>query len=46
MILKTQVGKWSNVPNSYVNNDGKPNLNRSNVDNSDDARFAVRLRGN
>ena len=34
------VDRWSNVPNSYVNNDGKPNLNNSNVDNDNDARVA------
>ena len=36
------VDKWSNVPNSYVNNDGKPNLNNSNAENDNDARLAVR----
>lgn len=32
------------VPNSYVNDDGKPNLNNSNADNDDDGRLAVRFR--
>lgn len=29
------------MPNSYVNNDGKPNLNNSNAENENDARLAV-----
>jgi hypothetical protein len=38
------VDRWSIVPNSYVNNDGKPNLNNSNADNQNDARVAERYR--
>ena len=33
------------MPNSYVNNDGKPNLNNSNAENENDARLAVRCIG-
>ena len=32
------------VPNSYVNDDGKPNLNNSNARNDNHARVAVRYR--
>ena len=35
---------WSNVPNSYVNDNGKPNLNRSNAENHDNARLSVRCK--
>lgn len=31
------------MPNSYVNDDGKPNLNNSNADNHNVARVAVRI---
>lgn len=30
------------MPNSYVNDDGKPNLNNSNVQNDNNGRVAVR----
>lgn len=31
------------MPNSYVNDNGKPNLNNSNVENDNDARVLVRI---
>lgn len=40
-----RLDDWSNVPNSYVNDDGKPNLNNSNADNDNDARVSVRYDG-
>lgn len=36
---------WPHVPNSYVNDDGKPNLDNSNAENDNDARVAVRCMG-
>ncbi len=45
MVLSREtVDGWSIVPNSYVNNDGKPNLNNSDVDNDNDVRLAVRCK--
>lgn len=38
-----RIDSWSNVPNSYVNDDGKPNLNNSNVQNDNNARLSVRF---
>lgn len=35
------MDRWPIVPNSYVNNDGNPNLNNSNAENENDARLAV-----
>ena len=40
-----RIDSWSNVPNSYVNDDGKPNLNNSNAENDNDARVLVRIEG-
>ncbi len=37
-----RLGGWSNVPNSYVNDDGKPNFNNSDSENDDHARVLVR----
>lgn len=39
---KKRIDDFQNVPNSYVNDDGKPNLNDSNVDNDNHARVSVR----
>lgn len=39
------MDRWQIVPNSYVNNDGKPNLNNSNADNDNDVRLAERCKG-
>jgi|GEM_PF-3272770 len=36
------VDRWPVVPNSYVNNDDKPNLNNSDADNQNDDRLAAR----
>lgn len=33
------------MPNSYVNDDGKPNLDNSNADNENEARVSVRSEG-
>lgn len=33
------------MPNFYVNNNGKPNLDRSNADNDNDGRFALGYEG-
>lgn len=43
--LKRTVDRWQIVPNTYVNNDGKPNLNNSNADNGNDVRLAERHKG-
>lgn len=32
---------WSNVPKSYVNDNGKPKLNNTDADHRDDARVAA-----
>jgi len=40
-LEESTVDRWPIVPNSYVNNDGKPNLNDSNAENENDARLAV-----
>ncbi len=32
---------WSNVPKSYVNDDGKAKLNNADADNRNDARVAA-----
>lgn len=40
-LEESMVVRWPIVPNSYVNNDGKPNLNNSNAENENDARLAV-----
>ena len=39
-----RIDSWSNVPNSYVNDDGKPNLNNSNAENDNNARLLVRIK--
>lgn len=44
-LLKRTVDRWPIVPNSYVNNDGKPNLNNSDADNDNDVRLAERYKG-
>lgn len=36
---------WRYVPNSYVNNDGKPYLNNSDVEDENNGRLAVRPYG-
>lgn len=33
------------MPNSYVNDNGEPNLNNSNAENDNDARVSVRIEG-
>ena len=40
-----RLDRWLNVPDSYVNNDGKPNLNNSDAENDNNARLAVRNEG-
>lgn len=37
-----RIDDWSKLPNSYVNDDGKPNLNNSDADNQNDGRVSVR----
>lgn len=44
-MYEKRIDSWSNVPNSNVNDDGKPNLNDSNAENDNDARVLVRLGG-
>ena len=41
--VRIRIDSWPNVPNSYVNDDGKPNLNNSNAENDNDARVLVRI---
>ncbi|MEI7522496.1 MAG: hypothetical protein WCJ86_03440 [Candidatus Saccharibacteria bacterium] len=43
--INKRIDDWSNVPNSYVNDNGKPNLNNSDADNDNDARVSVRIEG-
>lgn len=45
ILLKQTVDRWPIVPNSYVNDDGKPNLNNSNADNENDVRLSARCKG-
>lgn len=42
--IQKRIDSWSNVPNSYVNDDGKPNLNNSNAENDNNARVLVRIK--
>lgn len=39
-----RIDDWSNVPKSYVNDNGKPNLNNSNAENDNNARVLVRIK--
>ncbi len=41
--IQKRIDDWSYVPNSNVNDDGKPNLNNSNAENDNDARVLVRI---
>lgn len=41
--VRIRIDSWPNVPNSYVNDDSKPNLNNSNAENDNDARVLVRI---
>ena len=43
VMYEMRIDSWLNVPNSYVNDDGKPNLNNSNAENDNDARVLVRI---
>ena len=43
VMYNKRIGDWSNVPNSNVNDDGKPNLNNSNAENNNDARVLVMI---
>ncbi len=43
VTYEMRIDSWLNVPNSYVNDDGKPNLNNSNAENDNDARVLVRI---
>ena len=43
VIYEMRIDSWLNVPNSYVNDNGKPNLNNSNAENDDNARVLVRI---
>ena len=43
VICNKRIDDWSNVPNSNVNDNGKPNLNNSNAENDNDARVLVRI---
>ena len=40
-----RFGDWLNVPNSFVNIDGKPYLDNSNAEIDNEARVAVRYEG-
>lgn len=37
-----RIDDWLNVPDSYVNDDGQPNLDNSDVQNDNDGRVSVR----
>ncbi len=41
--MKKRLDGNDYVPNSYVNDDGKPNVNDSNVQNDNDGRALVRI---
>lgn len=41
--MQKRIDDWSNVPNSNVNDNGKPNLNNSNAENDNNARVLVRI---
>ncbi len=43
VICNKRIDDWSNVPNSNVNDNGKPNLNNSDAENDNDARVLVRI---
>lgn len=44
MESTVRIDDWQNVPNSYVNDDGKPNFNNSNAENENDGRVVARVR--
>jgi hypothetical protein len=43
VVYEKRIDDWSYVPNSNVNDDGKPNLNNSDTENDNDARVLVRI---
>ncbi|CAK9251835.1 unnamed protein product [Sphagnum jensenii] len=43
VVDKKRIDGNLNVPNSNVNDNGKPNLNNSNAENDNDARVLVRI---
>ena len=44
VVYEKRIDDWSYVPNSNVNDDGKPNLNNSDTENDNDARVLVRIK--
>lgn len=44
VVDKKRIGSILNVPNSYLNDNGKPNVNNSNAENDNDARVLVGMK--
>jgi hypothetical protein len=40
-----RIDGWLNVPNSYVNDNGRPNFSNSNAENDNVARVSVGMEG-